>query len=210
MAAFRRVTALEERHRQLRTTGSVELRQTWGNVVIMVFAIFALCAAGAFFIAGAIGPGEPWQSAFGHLDGWVGLAVILAVGTLGLVAIPWHVRNRGTLVVTWEGIDEYRRRGGRKERSMSIPWTDIESVTGRRIGTSPGNRQYVVQLRLTPDRWESYREELTPVLRHMAATGHRFVPPRTITLQRFEGGGKALRELLDRAHREFGSRSRRE
>lgn len=87
----------EERYRQLRTTGRVELRQTWTNIVIMVFSILALCAAGAFFIVGAIAPGESWQSAFRSFDAWAGTAVILLFGTLGAVAIPRHIRQRGAL-----------------------------------------------------------------------------------------------------------------
>lgn len=199
----------EERYGELKSSGRTEISQS------MAFFLFTAAGAVLFGVLGVwmmrdvAGPGEPWFRALGHFYGWIALAAILFC-LIGAIAIAVQARQHASLVITRDGIEEHRTRGGERVVTFDFPWQQIESVSARHYGGRwPYKGQYVVQLTLDPVEYRNYRRELTPVKQRLEAASARMSAPHTISLQRYSGGPKALHELLDRAHREFCGASRR-
>lgn len=200
----------EERHRQLRTTGRVDIPQSMGHFLLMLVFAVMFTVAGAAMIYAAVDASDPGQHTLANPAFWIGLVSVSFFGVLGIPALLIQMRWRAVLTLTWDGMAEHRVKNGERVTTSATAWCDIEGFSGQYIGGRwPAKGQYTVFMHLRPEGHARYLSQLSPAMGRLQSLNEKLTGPGRIALRRFAGGPKSLHELLDRAHREFGSRSRR-
>lgn len=193
----------EKRLGQLRTAGRVDIPLSVAVYSFVLIIALLLAGLGVAGIAAAIFEYDDWTDVVTEPYVWLGLAFGLVFGG---VLVPLAVQillQSPTLVLTWDGIGEYHAKDGKRIMIWEFPWRDIESVSGRHTYERwPFKGFYHVLLTLNPESHARYVATLPPANRRALQNmyGKRDVPMRSFT-----GGPKALHQLLDRAHSEFGS-----
>ncbi|MFC3849990.1 hypothetical protein ACFORJ_07405 [Corynebacterium hansenii] len=193
----------EKRLGQLRTTGRVDIPLSVMVYSVALVVLVLLAGLGVAVIATVIFESDDWTDVVTEPYAWLGLGFALVFGGVLVPMVVQILLHTSALVITWDGIGEYHVKDGKRTMLWEFSWSDIESVSGRYLGERwPHRGFYNVFLALTPDRYARYVDTLPPANRRVLQNlyGKRDVPMRSFT-----GGPKALHQLLDRAHREFGS-----
>lgn len=195
----------EERHRQLRTTGRVDVPQSVGHSLLLIVFAIVFIVIGAAMLYATIEASDEWTEAFTGLGAWIGLLSLL-FGAVGFVGVLIQMRWRAVLTLTWDGIAEHRMKKGERVTVSMTAWRDITGFSGMYLGGRwPFKGQYTVFMHLVPDAYAAYRAGLSPTMRRLDSANASMFGHGRIALRRFSGGPKALHELLDRAHRDFGA-----
>jgi len=196
----------QERCRQLRSTGRVEIPESLRHQALVLLGCLAFTAIG---VAGLIARWSDLGSVGRMLTDAAVWMSLLAVGFFGVVGIPAllvQMRLRSSLVLPWDGIEEHRDNFGQRLQTSSLSWSDIEAVTGQYVGGRwPSKGAYTVFLHLRPEAYRRYHEGLSPMARRLEKANSRLFGAGSVALRRFQGGSKLLEQLLQRAHRDFGA-----
>ncbi|MFD5867876.1 hypothetical protein ACFWGD_04565 [Corynebacterium sp. NPDC060344] len=202
--------AAEDRYRQLRTTGRVDIPQSMRHFLLMLVLALMFTIVGAGMVYGAIVYSDSWSEVASLPESWIGLVSVLFFGVLGIPAILIQMRWRAVLTLTWHGMAEHRMKKGERLTTSATSWRDIEGFSAQYTGGRWHTKgQYTVFMHLRPEVHARYRASLSPMMGGLQSLNEKLSAPGTIALRRFAGGPKALHELLERAHREFGSDSPR-
>ena len=104
------------------------------------------------------------------------------------------------------GLAEHRMKKGERVTVSMTAWRDITGFSAMYLGGRwPFKGQYTVFMHLVPGAYAAYRAGLSPTMRRLDSANASMFGHGRIALRRFSGGPKALHELLDRAHRDFGA-----
>lgn len=196
----------EERFRLLRTTGRVDIPQSMAYFVFMLLISVLLTVLGAGFIWMAFTESDGWTGVFSHPAAWIGLMLVLFFGPFGIPSLIIQMRWRAVLTLTWDGMSEHRLKKGERVTTSTTAWRDISGFSGRHIsGRWYVKWQYTVFMHLRPDAHDRFRAGLSRGMGRLQSVNEAILGTGTIALRHYAGGPKALHELLDRAHREFGA-----
>ena len=121
----------EERHRQLRTTGRVDIPQSMGHFLLMLVFAVMFTVAGAAMIYAAVDASDPGQHALANPAFWIGLVSVSFFGVLGIPALLIQMRWRAVLTLTWDGMAEHRVKNGERVTTSATAWCDIEGFSGQ-------------------------------------------------------------------------------
>ncbi len=197
--------AAEERYRQLRTTGRVDIPQSMRHFLLMVVLALMFTVVGAGMVYVAIVSTDAWTEVASRPEAWIGLVSVLFFGVIGIPALLIQMRWRAVLTLTWDGMAEHRMKNGERVTTSMTRWRDIEGFSGQHIGGRWHTKgEYIVFMHPRPEVHATYLAGLSPMMGGLQSLNEKLSAPGTIALRRFAGGPKALHELLERAHREFG------
>lgn len=194
----------DDRYRQLRSTGQVEIPQTMGYFLLALVGAVIFTAIGALFIYSAFAFSDEWTDGFTHPGAWLGLLCAGFFGVFGIPSLIFQMIHRASVVLTREGLTEYRQKRGDKIVTFATEWREIEAVTARHVGGRwPYKGQFMVFLQLRPARHDAYRSGLNPAVRGLDSVNSAMFGDGLVALKRYAGGQKAMFELVERAHRDF-------
>lgn len=195
----------QDRYQQLRSTGHVEIPQPLSTFALALVGCLIFSVIGALFLYSAFVYSGAWTAGFAHPGAWMGLLCVGFFGVFGIPAVIMQMVHRSFLVLTWEGLAEYRQKKGEQAVTWSTAWRDIEAVTSRHVGGRwPYKGQFIVFLQLLSSTFDSYRSGLNPTGRGLGSVNSAMFGRGMVGLKRFAGGQKTMFELLDQAHRDFG------
>ena len=196
----------EERYRQLRTVGRVEIPQSMGHFVFALLGALAFTAIGAGFIYAAFTYSPDWADRLVHPGTWIGLPCIGFFGVVGIPALILQMFRSSTLTLTWSGIEEHTVKKGERVLTATTAWSDIEAISGNLVGGWwPAKGQYLVFIHLRPEAHGNYRDAMHPAMRPVESLNSPMFGRGSVALRRYAGGPKVMHELLDRALRDFGA-----